>query len=877
MEKKVRYKMYKAGKNWVVASLVFGGTFLGLLVGSPEIGRADVQVNAQSSTTSELRADTATSSSVQAKTSTVAITDATEKNTTNTNEQVKSVADTISVQNDSSASKTVQDTKKAASEQVQTTANSVSEEPVTNQPTNYEERNRDNHWYLYNKGTENYYTGFQKLGDGRTVYYNNQGQMQYGQQNITNKWYLFDKVNGAMQTGFQDISEQNKRVYYAENGQMQYGQQNIGGKWYLFDKNTGAMQTGFQDISEQNKRVYYAENGQMQYGQQNIGGKWYLFDKNTGAMQTGFQDISEQNKRVYYAENGQMQYGQQNIGGKWYLFDKNTGAMQTGFQNISEQNKRVYYAENGQMQYGQQNVNGKWYLFDKGTGAMQHGLQYIKKQNKLVFYAENGQMQYGHQVIAGKDVYFNQVTGALVATDGFLTLGKSKYYFKAGQLVTGIFSVSGKDYGASPLTAIVGDGNILVDSVLYAVNSDGVIEKNNFSNVNGITKMSIDGDFSGISKENPKKVQVELTQLDGKQLDAWATVKWQGNSTLAWPKKGYRVKLYADELLTKKLKVKLPGSGMKTNAFNLKANLTDPYKGINNVNAEIYKQMTANRNNLSDSLVKSMPNYGQIVGIPVELVINGNDQGLYALNTYHQDKLYDLDKDQGEQLAFSADNSTKKTSFYDGEFKLSDFNNGDISVISPEKLSQKNVDKINELVALADTNGEKYYELEKKYLDVDAAIDYLVFTIATSNIDGIVKNVTYINKDNGKWVIMAYDLDATWDVNWDGSGQSLESDLVANNFFQGNKLLANIYAHHQADVRKRYELLRKNVLATENVTKIFDEWVSKVGLKNYQNDAKLWEKVAIESYPHVDYQQVTKLPTMIQARLANVDQQIKRL
>ena len=791
MEKKVRYKMYKAGKNWVVASLVFGGTFLGLLVGGPEIGRADVQVNAQSSTTSELRADTATSSSVQAKTSTVAITDATEKNTTNTNEQVKSVADTISVQNDSSASKTAQDTKKAASEQVQTTANSVSEEPVTNQPTNYEERNRDNHWYLYNKGTENYYTGFQKLGDGRTVYYNNQGQMQYGQQNITNKWYLFDKVNGAMQTGFQDISEQNKRVYYAENGQMQYGQQNIGGKWYLFDKNTGAMQTGFQDILEQGKRVYYAENGQMQYGQQN--------------------------------------------------------------------------------------VNGKWYLFDKGTGAMQHGLQYIKEQNKLVFYAENGQMQYGHQVIAGKDVYFNQVTGALVATDGFLTLGKSKYYFKAGQLVTGIFSVSGKDYGASPLTAIVGDGNILVDSVLYAVNSDGVIEKNNFSNVNGITKMSIDGDFSGISKENPKKVQVKLTQLDGKQLDAWATVKWQGNSTLAWPKKGYRVKLYADELLTKKLKVKLPGSGMKTNAFNLKANLTDPYKGINNVNAEIYKQMTANRNNLSDSLVKSMPNYGQIVGVPVELVINGNDQGLYALNTYHQDKLYDLDKDQGEQLAFSADNSTKKTSFYDGEFKLSDFNNGDISVISPEKLSQKNVDKINELVALADTNGEKYYELEKKYLDVDAAVDYLVFTIATSNIDGIVKNVTYINKDNGKWVIMAYDLDATWDVNWDGSGQSLESDLVANNFFQGNKLLANIYAHHQADVRKRYELLRKNVLATENVTKIFDEWVSKVGLKNYQNDAKLWEKVAIESYPHVDYQQVTKLPTMIQARLANVDQQIKRL
>ena len=77
--------------------------------------------------------------------------------------------------------------------------------------------------------------------------------------------------------------------------------------------------------------------------------------------------------------------------------------------------------------------------------------------------------------------------------------------------------------------------------------------------------------------------------------------------------------------------------------------------------------------------------------------------------------------------------------------------------------------------------------------------------------------------------------------------------------------------------RKYRPITFENILGQENVTKIFDEWVSKVGLKNYQNDAKLWEKVAIESYPHVDYQQVTKLPTMIQARLANVDQQIKRL
>lgn len=49
-----------------------------------------------------------------------------------------------------------------------------------------------------------------------------------------------------MQTGFKDLKEygQNKTVYYNEQGQMQYGQQLIAGHWYLFDTFDGAMKTG---------------------------------------------------------------------------------------------------------------------------------------------------------------------------------------------------------------------------------------------------------------------------------------------------------------------------------------------------------------------------------------------------------------------------------------------------------------------------------------------------------------------------------------------------------------------------------------------------------------------------------------------------------
>ncbi|MFM9745114.1 hypothetical protein ACKI2C_46995, partial [Streptomyces brasiliscabiei] len=87
-----------------------------------------------------------------------------------------------------------------------------------------------------------------------------------GQNFVNGYWYFYK--GGAKQTGFQNITDQNKTVYYNGQGQMQYGQQNVNGKWYLFDKNTGAMKTGLQYIADQKKTVYYNASGQMQYGQQ---------------------------------------------------------------------------------------------------------------------------------------------------------------------------------------------------------------------------------------------------------------------------------------------------------------------------------------------------------------------------------------------------------------------------------------------------------------------------------------------------------------------------------------------------------------------------------------------------------------------------------
>ena len=206
-------------------------------------------------------------------------------------------------------------------------------------------------------------TGWQNFNK-QTYYFDlATAKMVKGEKQIANHWYLFDVNNGAMKTGFQYLKVGNKTVYYANDGQMQYGQQNIGGHWYYFDKGTGKMATGLTYLADQNKTVYYNNQGQMQYGQQNLGGHWYYFDDVSGAMKTGFYWIDSQHKTVYYAGNGQMQYGWQQIGHYYYFFDRGSGAMFTGVRNID--GRRYTFNNNGVLQNFTQRVID-WFLARDG-------------------------------------------------------------------------------------------------------------------------------------------------------------------------------------------------------------------------------------------------------------------------------------------------------------------------------------------------------------------------------------------------------------------------------------------------------------------------------------------------------------------------------
>ena len=215
-------------------------------------------------------------------------------------------------------------------------------------------------------------TGFTKLASGKTVYYDDQGQMRYGLQTINGKIYCFNTWSGEL--------------YVNHEAQ-------INGKWYNFTSD-GSASTGFTKLAS-GKTVYYNADGQMQYGEQKINGKWYHFQTDNGNTARGWYTL-EDGRQVYYdvddTGNGQgMLHGLGKVGNDYYYFNDATGAKETGLKTLNGQtynfagnngqallsqfwtndNRTYYFDQQGQMVKNQKlTIAGEQWRFDaNGVGT----------------------------------------------------------------------------------------------------------------------------------------------------------------------------------------------------------------------------------------------------------------------------------------------------------------------------------------------------------------------------------------------------------------------------------------------------------------------------------------------------------------------------
>ncbi|MCC4346108.1 CotH kinase family protein [Limosilactobacillus reuteri] len=343
-----------------------------------------------------------------------------------------------------------------------------------------------------------------------------------------------------------------------------------------------------------------------------------------------------------------------------------------------------------------------------------------------------------------------------------------------------------------------------------------------------IPVVSLNGDVSGVSKDDSKLLS--MTYTNGEYtLKGYADTHWQGDSSLAWDKKAYRIKTFKDADKTSKLKFKPCEEWSADNKFNLKAYYTDPLLARDPVNAKIGGDIWATQKNLPEGMITA-DNFGFIDGFPIKLFINGRFEGIYSFNL--------AKGDYGDaQAAISGEKYNDITQFNTIPEDGVKLDGTDFSMITPDDATPEIKQSATNLARFIATADQATFTSQlSNYLDVDSVIDYLIFNNIVANGDAWGKNETFVTYDGTKWYLHPYDLDVSYGTNYDGS---MTDDNSTGVYGIENNLFNKLNQYMPDKIKARYTELR-SWLTPAYVIRRYRDWVEAVGLGNYKLEHDKW-------------------------------------
>ena len=379
--------------------------------------------------------------------------------------------------------------------------------------------------------------------------------------------------------------------------------------------------------------------------------------------------------------------------------------------------------------------------------------------------------------------------------------------------------------------------------------------------------INIVGDISNMSHD----VSSILSYTSSGKINlgsGYLTAKWQGDSSIGYPKKNLSIKLFSDQAAKNKRKL-VPFNGwLKDNSFVLKANWIDATQARNIVNAKLFSEIVANRKGLSSDWI-GMDNFSQIKGVPVHVFINSVDQGVFTFNTKKNKSLFNMDDDVLSNIAVSGETWGDATAFRQSTAKLdgTDFNMEQPSA-NP---TADNIAKFSRLMKFVNESSDADYRAnESQYVDVPSFIDYLIFVSFILDSDGTGKNVIYATWDGNIWSALPYDLDSTWGLQYDGASLQDLSRNMFDLFKTRNKLFTQIMKFHKSDILARYAELRSSVLSASHIIDCFESFMSQIDENQLENDQLIWPNI-----PSIELTNFDQIRKAVYTRTQIVDQQIQ--
>ncbi|WDC91693.1 CotH kinase family protein [Latilactobacillus curvatus] len=340
--------------------------------------------------------------------------------------------------------------------------------------------------------------------------------------------------------------------------------------------------------------------------------------------------------------------------------------------------------------------------------------------------------------------------------------------------------------------------------------------------------IKINGELAGMNKDNAKQVIYEYRN-GNTVLTGSAKLKWQGNSSTLWSKKGYRLQPFTDNTFTKKEKVQFIPSWSPTSKINLKAYYTDGLLSRDIVNTNIGADIASTNFSLPNDL-KQEDNFGFIDGFPIVLIFNGVFEGIYSFNTARSDFDYTKYGIMGNGYT----NVTNFTSANKGDVKL---DGSDFESLNPEdEATDDEKSAVGDLVTWVATSSDENFKADfEKHLDLKTTIDYFILCNLLASADSFGKNQIFLSWDGVKWFMQAYDFDSTLGIDYAGKAYDLPTKLIGT----GNNLFKRLAQLFNSEISARYTELRA-WLAPAYVLKKYKEHINEIGVGNYKLEFAKW-------------------------------------
>ena len=379
--------------------------------------------------------------------------------------------------------------------------------------------------------------------------------------------------------------------------------------------------------------------------------------------------------------------------------------------------------------------------------------------------------------------------------------------------------------------------------------------------------------FNGDKPTNKTSVHATIEYISKTEhFKAYVDIKCQGNSSMAYPKKNYTIKMFKDEARSTKLKKDFKGWG-KQSKFCLKANYIDHSHARNIISAKLWGQVVKSRSDF-DTLpeeLKTSPNYGAVDGFPIKVYYNNTYEGVYTWNIPKDGWMNNMDDKLNTHCILCGE-----------EYNSGCFRSANASLWSDELhdvMPANIVTSFNNFQSFVINSSDDEFKTGlSTYADVNSLIDYYIFQYVICGLDSMGKNQLFFTYDGIKWIASSYDMDSTFGMYWNGQSfvsatYRMQEDYESMTSGRpGNLLYIRMEQLFCDEIKARYAELRAGVLSYANIVNEFERFMDVIGKDLYAEDLTIYTGI-----PSGNTNNIQQIRNYTRDRLTYVDTQIEAL